>query len=125
MTWQPESRRGGQIFGGIVFVTIGAVLLLGNLNFLSLRPLLSQWWPLILMIIGIKHLVLWRGSVGLVSGLFWIGSGALFLASRLGYLQVAITSIIWPLLVIWFGILVALGPCGPCGPNSIHDGSKT
>jgi hypothetical protein len=122
MTWEPESRRGVQVFTGIVFVTIGAVLLLGNFNFLQLRPLLSQWWPLILVVVGIKHLVLWRGSVAWVSGLFWIGSGGLFLASRLGYLQVRTTSIIWPLMVIWFGILVAMGPCGP---DSIGDGSKT
>jgi hypothetical protein len=125
MTWQPEGRRGGQIFAGLVFVTIGAVLLLANLKFLNLRPVLADWWPLILVAVGIKHLFLWRGTAGWISGAFWISAGGLFLASRLGYLQVSITSILWPLMVIWFGILVAWGPCGPCGTSSVHDGSKT
>ena len=125
MSWQPERRQDGQMFLGIVFVAIGAVLLLGNLNVLNLRPFLSHWWPLILVAFGIKHLLLWRGTAAWVSGLFWIATGGLFLASRLGYIQVAITSLLWPVMVIWIGILVALGPCGPCGAGSIHDGSRT
>lgn len=125
MTWNHEDRRRGQVFTGIVFLSIGALLLLGNLNFLNVRPLLSQWWPLILVIVGVKHLLLWRGSIAWISGLFWIGTGGLFLASTQGYIQVGITRMLWPLMLIWFGVLIALGPHGQCGSDSIHDGSKT
>jgi hypothetical protein len=118
-----EYRRDGKFFTGAVLLIIGVLLLLGNLNVLEFRPILSHWWPLILVIIGIKHLVLMRGSRGLAGGIFWIGTGGLFLASTLGFINVAITNILWPLMLIWFGVLIALGP-GLCGKNSMRNGSQ-
>jgi hypothetical protein len=123
MTWRYGERREGRVFTGVVFLIIGIVLLLGNLNVLEIRPLLSQWWPLILVIVGIKHLLNLRGTTAWLGGLFWIGTGALFLASTLGYIHIAITSVIWPLMLIWFGVLVVVGGNG-CGKTSIRDGSE-
>jgi len=121
--WRRERRREGRVFTGAVFLVIGTLLLLGNLNFLDIRSLFSQWWPLILVVVGIKQLLILRGPGAWIGGLFWIGTGALFLASRLGYIHVAITSILWPLMLIWFGVLIVVGHNG-CGRDSIEDGSK-
>jgi len=108
---------------GVVFLVIGTLLLLGNLNFINTRFLFSHWWPLILVVIGIKQLLILRGPGAWIAGLFWAGTGALFLASTLGYIHVAITSVLWPLMLIWFGVLIVVGHHG-CGRNSIEDGSK-
>jgi hypothetical protein len=45
------------MFMGAMFLIFGTLLLLGNLNIVEIRPLLSHWWPLILVIIGVKHLL--------------------------------------------------------------------
>ena len=45
--------------GPILLIIVGLVLLLSNLNILplgELKSLLRQWWPLLLVIIGIIQL---------------------------------------------------------------------
>ena len=47
-------------FGAIVLILIGGVFLLINLGILpvaQLKALLAQWWPLILIVIGLWMLV--------------------------------------------------------------------
>lgn len=42
----------------IIFIIVGALLLMANLGWIpELRPLLRQWWPLILIVIGIVMLI--------------------------------------------------------------------
>jgi hypothetical protein len=111
------------IFSGLLFLTLGVILLLGNMSLFPVRPLLTQWWPALLVIIGIKHLIVFRGRSAWVGGLFWIGTGALFLSSTLGYVSIAIPSLIWPLLLIWFGVFTVLGCGGSCG-RDVNDGAS-
>src|SRR5262245_47133322 len=103
--------QGSGIFVGLLFLALGIILLIGNLDLYHIRPFLSEWWPMLLIIIGIKNTVLYRGAYAWVGGLFWMGIGGLFLASTLGYLNIPIPSLAWPLIVIWFGIFTILG-CG-------------
>jgi len=45
--------------GPILLIVVGLVLLLSNLNILplgELKSLLRQWWPLLLIIIGVIQL---------------------------------------------------------------------
>ncbi len=124
MTWEndnctPESKA----FTGAIFVIVGGLLLFANLNFISLRPILAQWWPLILVVIGLKQLLFWRGPIAWAGGLFWMGTGALFLAGNLGYMQLRITSVLWPLVIIWFGVMMVFGSNGRGRKNSMHSGS--
>jgi hypothetical protein len=109
----PE-RPGKGIFAGLLLLALGVVLLLGNLDVFPVRPTLAQWWPLIAVIIGIKHLVVFPGTRGAISGVFWIATGALLLSSTLGYLNVGIPRLIWPVMIIWFGVLIVLGGTGQC-----------
>jgi len=40
--------------GAVILIVLGVVFLLSNLGLIpELRPLLRQWWPLILIIVGI------------------------------------------------------------------------
>jgi hypothetical protein len=119
-----ESREGRYLTGAL-FLGFGLLLLLGNLEILDMRSILSQWWPLVLVGFGIKQLMVLRGSAALIGGLFWIGTGGLFLAGTLGFIELAITRVIWPLMLIWFGVLIALGGSGACGTDRIDDGSKS
>ncbi len=42
----------------LVLITVGALFLLSNLGWIpQLRPLLHQWWPLVLIIIGVLLLI--------------------------------------------------------------------
>jgi len=44
--------------GAIILIVLGTLFLLSNLGLIpQLRPLLSQWWPLILIIVGAFLLV--------------------------------------------------------------------
>jgi hypothetical protein len=44
--------------GAVLLIIVGALLLLANLGWIpQLGPLLRQWWPLILIVIGVLMLV--------------------------------------------------------------------
>ena len=44
--------------GAIILIVIGALFLLSNLGWLPrLGPLIAQWWPLILIVVGVAMLV--------------------------------------------------------------------
>jgi hypothetical protein len=124
MTWEHySSRPESKAFTGAIFVIVGGLLLFANLNFINIRPILTQWWPLLLVIIGLKQLLFWRGPSAWAGGLFWMGTGALFLASTLGLIQVGITSVLWPLVIIWFGVITVFGCNGRGRGSSMHSGS--
>jgi hypothetical protein len=107
-------QHGRGVFAGLLFLALGLILLAGNLDFFPVRPTLSQWWPVVLIIIGIKHLIVFRSPTAWVGALFWFGTGALFLASTLGYLNVSLLSLLWPVVLIWFGVCIVTG----CGDGS-------
>ena len=112
------------IFAGLFFLAIGVILLIGNLDLFPVQPILVQWWPMILIIGGIKHLVVFRGTSAWIGGFFWIGTGALFLSSTLGVLDISIPGLLWPILLIWFGVFMILCSSPQCG-NSASDRSET
>ena len=44
--------------GALVLIIVGVLLLFSNLGWIpQLRPLLHQWWPLILIIVGVLMFV--------------------------------------------------------------------
>ena len=107
-------QHGRGVFSGLLLLALGLILLAGNLDLFPVRPTLSQWWPVILIIIGIKHLVVFRSPTAWIGALFWLGTGALFLASTLGYLNISLLSLLWPVMIIWFGVCIVTG-CGSAG----------
>jgi hypothetical protein len=123
MDWGRESSR-GRIFSGILFLAVGVVFLLANLEGVALRPLLMRWWPLLLLAIGVRNVLDRPGRAGLMMGTFWIGAGALFLADTLGYAEVPILATFWPLTLIWLGIAVAVGALG-CSRRIIGEGDRS
>jgi hypothetical protein len=50
--------RSGSKVGALILIVLGVVFLLGNLGLIPrLGPLLAQWWPVILILIGVYLLV--------------------------------------------------------------------
>jgi hypothetical protein len=44
--------------GAIILIVLGALFLLSNLGMLPrIGPLIGQWWPLILIVVGVSMLV--------------------------------------------------------------------
>jgi Domain of unknown function (DUF5668) len=44
--------------GALILIVVGALFLLSNLGWLPrLGPLFHQWWPLILIVVGVAMLV--------------------------------------------------------------------
>lgn len=56
-----KPTRGRAPIAAIILIVLGALFLLGNLGLIPrLGPLLAQWWPLILIVVGVS--LLWRRS---------------------------------------------------------------
>jgi len=111
--WEARvSRRGYRshnhgIFFGIVVVAIGCLLLLDNLGIFRFRDI-WQYWPVLLIVWGVSHLIdsrtpsgwIWGGMIALV--------GAFFLLDTLDII-VFNFAVVWPVLLIAFGISVLVG----------------
>jgi hypothetical protein len=50
-----KSRRGGKIFWGLVLIVVGVLILLDNLGYVSGD--IIRFWPVLLILLGIKKLV--------------------------------------------------------------------
>jgi len=50
-----SKRRGGKVFWGLVLILIGVLILLDNLGYLSHD--IIRFWPVLVIIWGIKKLV--------------------------------------------------------------------
>lgn len=61
--WPREYSQGDRMqsrskIGAVILIVLGVLFLLGNLGLIPrLGPLLAQWWPLILIVVGASLLV--------------------------------------------------------------------
>ena len=97
-----------RIIAGGLILTLGLIHLMDNLNLVEPGPYATRLWPLMIVVIGLQLILVRRQTAGWASGIFWIATGALFLAATSGYLNVAVPRLIWPVMVIWFGLALAL-----------------
>lgn len=97
----------GQAFTGIILVVIGAVFLLGNMGYLEVRYVFRNFWPLVLIFIGLKILIFNRdyrhGGQGF--GLIWLILGGFLLLSNFNFINVAFRTI-WPFVPMAIGALI-------------------
>jgi predicted membrane protein len=95
------------IFFGVVVVAIGCLLLLDNLGIFRFRDI-WQYWPVLLIVWGLSHLIESRTPSGWVWGGMIALIGALFLLDNLD-IFVFNFAVVWPVLLIAFGVTVLLG----------------
>ncbi|HEY6390977.1 MAG TPA: DUF5668 domain-containing protein [Bryobacteraceae bacterium] len=103
--WRGRSGLPGMLFGGMV-VVFGLLMLLDNLNILRIYDL-WRYWPVVVIILGVVKVLQTRSPSGYVWGGMAVLAGSLILLNNLEILNVSF-DLIWPLVIIAFGISVLL-----------------
>lgn len=110
--WVWRCDLGGRLWIGFAVLALGVLWTLDNLDILESEPILD-WWPVVLILIGLSHLSGGRGGARPVAGFVWLGVGAWLLAHNLGYVDWGIWQL-WPvLLVVLGGSIVVRSLRGP------------
>lgn len=86
----------------LVFVAFGLVALGNNLNWWNIDDLFLEWWPMILVLIGLITIFAPGGSWG--GGIFLIFLGVIFLLHSHGIYD--ISELIWPAMLMMVGIMI-------------------
>lgn len=111
--WEDRRARRGYrshnhgIFFGVVVVAIGCLLLLDNLGIFRFRDI-WQYWPVLLIVWGLSHVIdsrtpsgwIWGGMIALIGALFLLDNLDIFVFNF---------AVVWPVLLIAFGVSVLVG----------------
>jgi predicted membrane protein len=104
----PQRHTSGRVFWGLVLILLGVLFLLDQMGRADFGDIVSRWWPLILVAIGVWQLVS-SNFQELAGGLFMIALGAVFQLAKLGVLGRNLWHYVWPALIIGLGLWVLLG----------------
>lgn len=97
----------GRLLFGLVLLIVGALLLLGELTNLDAGNLISDWWPLAIIALGVfQWLAAPRAWIGPAILIFF---GLVLLAASLEIFDTNIGSLIWPLILIGLGAWFLFG----------------
>ncbi len=96
----------GKVISGILIIAVGVILLLGTLGY-DLDINIWDFWPLILVAIGIKIMASHDESNDILWGFFVFAIGILFQLNKLDYIDVGFHDI-WPLILIYIGIKIII-----------------
>lgn len=108
-------RRRGAPFLGVLLLAVGILLLLGNLGYLEydLGDLIRDWWPAILLLLGLGHLLRGQWQSGIVLLLI----GGAFLIATLDLLDRNTFRRWWPLGLVALGGWMVYRFFRPGGPR--------
>jgi len=95
------NAAGGMIIG-LVVIAVGVLFLLRNAGVVYFDDI-WQYWPVILIMVGVSKLANTHSASSVTSGLIIGGIGTIFLLKNLGYIYGNIWEYFWP------GILIAVG----------------
>jgi predicted membrane protein len=87
---------GNRALFGVLLVLIGIAIILNS--YFNIFTGFSSWWPLILILIGIVHLV--KRSASLLTSLMVIAIGLVFLGGNIGWIP---GRVVFPILLIIVG----------------------
>ena len=103
---QRSGRRSRIAFGpllpGVVLTVVGLAFLLDNLDLVDSWTIL-RFWPLILLVVGLRNLVGARDRGSAVSGTLLAAAGALLLLNSLNLIDVDLWDL-WPLVLVAIGV---------------------
>jgi predicted membrane protein len=102
---------------GIIVLLLGVLFLLENLGFFYVRNL-WHYWPVILIGMGIAKIFDSSGLHDKLWGATLAGAGVLFLANSLGYLPWNLWHLLWPVILICWGVSLLLKGLVSRGRNS-------
>ena len=99
-TIRPGRSIGTAIFG-LGILLFGALLTLDNLEIIEVGDY-WQYWPVLLIGLGLSHLFTRGEGRKIAWGLFWITVGSLFLLNNMGYIGFNIWDF-WPVALVFVG----------------------
>lgn len=102
------------LWPGLLLVSVGLGLLARELGILPAQVRIVDFWPLLVVVLGVSVLLRAVGVLSVLFALSFITTGGLLLAGNLGILAPGVTRL-WPVLVVLLG-LVTLSRRGP-GPE--------
>src|SRR4051794_34575822 len=83
MARRSGANSGGRMFVGAIIILVGVIFLLQNLGFLLIGNI-WQFWPLILIVLGISRIVNCSSGSGKYVGSVMVVIGGVFLAHNFG-----------------------------------------
>ncbi len=96
-----KNRIDIKVFFGIAIIAVGIILFLDNMGF-GLRVNIFDFWPLILVAIGLNQLIQPQEARQPVSGSIFLFLGVYFLLDKFLYLPFDLGDL-WPLIIIFVG----------------------
>lgn len=106
------------LFLGTIIIAVGIIWLLNNLGVIPARDV-GDYWPVILIVIGLLRVVNTRSPAGLVWGTIVAGVGTLVLLGNLDLFHFDWQRY-WPVVLIGWGVLILLRPWHWNGPWYRH-----
>lgn len=99
----------GRIFAGLLIIFLGIIFLLGSMGRLDVGDFFSDYWPLLLIFVGIWHIIgnQFRQNA---FGFILIFVGLFFLLVNLDILSKNIWKFFFPILIIVIGLWVLFKP---------------
>jgi predicted membrane protein len=98
-----KRRISGSLLIGLLLIVLGALWVLNNTNVIDFE--IREWWPLILIAIGVVHLFKRRRFFDFAGWLF-IGLGVVFLLVENGVLHWHEVWRYWPVILILVGLSI-------------------
>ncbi|HAL56438.1 MAG TPA: hypothetical protein DCP63_08185 [Bacteroidetes bacterium] len=102
MEWIESLRFNSQVVFGIIVLLVGVLLLLNNLDFVDVGPF-WQYWPFILLFIGINKIIQCTTLQGIGKGIWLIFLG-LWLFVSLNHIWGLSFRDTWPMILIAWGV---------------------
>jgi len=96
-----SNATGGMIIG-LAVIAVGVLFLLRNVGIVYFDDI-WQYWPVILIVVGLSKLVNPHSASNVIGGIIMGGIGTVLLLRNLGYIYGDVWSYFWP------GILIAVG----------------
>jgi predicted membrane protein len=112
----------GRIFWGLILIIIGILFLLDRMGQIDFGSFFSRYWPLLLILAGLWHLLAnnLRNAAG---GVILIIIGSVFMLAKLEILGRSAWHYVWPLLLIILGVWILFGLTAGRSSES-HPGAK-
>ena len=121
---QDAARTASRVVGGVLLLILGTVFLMQNFGVLHAGRL-GNYWPLLLVWVGLARLLSPRGRHRFASGAVILALGIAFQLDRLGVVWLHARDF-WPLLLVVAGLaLVAESFINRSAPNGSLDGSSS
>lgn len=104
--WQNRSGPGGALMG-VLILSAGVLFLLQNLGILDIHQIWN-YWPLILVALGLSRMMMAPGWAGRILGGSVALIAGLWVLHNIGVIPGNIGRILWPVWVIAFGLSMLL-----------------